>query len=80
MLLHADAVTDGQRVMLRINRRTGIALLIGIIPIRLIPEKFQVNLSGLQFGLLQAEEIGVQVREHIREPLPCHGPQAVYVP
>ena len=80
MFVDADAIAHGQRIMFRIDRSAGVPLLVGIVPIGLIPEELQVDLAGLQLGLLQTEEIGIQVRKHVREPFPRHGPQAVYVP
>ena len=66
--------------MAGIDGRPGIAFFLGIIPIGLIAQEFQVDLARLQFGLLQAEEIGVELREHIGEAFAGYGPQAVDVP
>ena len=80
VFLNPDAAGYRKRRMAGIDGRPGIAFFLGIIPIGLIAQEFQVDLTRLQFGLLQAEEIGVELREHIGEAFAGYGPQAVDVP
>ena len=63
-----------------IDRSSRIALLVGIVPVRLVTKKFKVYLTCLQLCLLQAEEISVQFRKDVSESLSAHGPQAVHIP
>ena len=78
VLIDADAISHVQWPVLRKNRRTGLAFLIGIVPVALIALKGQV--SGLHFRLLQAEEVGIQLFENLTEALALASTQAIYVP
>ena len=66
--------------MTGIDSCSGIARLLGIVPIGLVAGKFQIDLPRLQFGFLQADEICVQAHKDIGEALPRHGPEAIYIP
>ena len=76
----AHAVAHGKRRVFGIDGRTGIAFFIGIIPVRLVSRKLQVQLPRLHLGLLQAEEIGVQFYKDVGKAFARHRPKAVYVP
>ena len=80
MFINADTVGHIQGRMLGIDSRSGIAFLVGIVPIRLITNKFHIDLAFLQFGFLQAEEIGIERLEDFGEALSRHSAQAVYIP
>ena len=80
VLVDADAISHVQWPVLRKNRRTGIAFLIGIVLVALIALECQVQLSGLHFRLLQAEEVGIQLFENLTEALALASTQAIYVP
>ena len=68
-LLHADTVGHGQGLVLREHRRAGIALLLRGAPVLLVAGQVQRELARLHFGLLQAENVGVQGLELSSKPL-----------
>ena len=80
MLVNPYPVSHIYRLVSGEYRRSGISLLLGIVPIRPVARKLQIDLSLLQLRLLQAEEVGIKLHEYIREPLAAHGPQAVNIP
>ncbi len=63
-----------------INGRAGIALLFCIVPIRLISQELQVQLTSLQFSLLQTHKICIQLRENIREAFAGYCAQPIDIP
>ena len=80
VLGNAEAVTDRQGRMTRIDGRAGVAFLFGVIPVGLIAEEFHIYLTFLQFGLLQADKVGIEAAEDVGKALAGHGPQAVHIP
>ena len=80
MGIDADAVSDVQRLVARIDGSAGIPFLVGIVPKRLITLELQVELPGLHLRLLQTEEVGIQLTEDVAEPLALTGPQAIHIP
>ena len=44
-----------------------------------IPE-FQIQLPGLELGLLKADKISIKFPEYIGKALTGYGPEAIYVP
>ena len=52
------AVADGQGSLFCENGSAGIALLFGVVPELLIAGQIQADLAFLEFGLLEAEEVG----------------------
>ena len=80
MLVDADAVGDVQGQVPAVDGRSGVALFVGRVPIGGVAGELQVQLARLHLGLLQAEEIGVQVYENVRKPFAGHGPQAIDIP
>ena len=80
VLIDADAISHIQRLVAAVDGRARVALLIGIVPVGAVTVKFQVQLSSLHLGFLQAEEVGIEFLKDVAEALAHHGPQAVYVP
>ena len=80
VLVDAKAVRDGQRVLPGKNSGAGVALFFRIGPELLIAGGFQLQLSGLELGLLQAEEVGVRLLKKIQKALAQAGAQAVDIP
>ena len=80
VLFDAYAVCDAQRMLAGVDCRSGVALLLGVVPVGLIAQEFQVQLPGLQLSLLQAYEVSVKGLEDVREALPGYGAEAVHVP
>ena len=80
VLRDADAVRHAEGLLAGVDAGAGVAFLFGVIPIGGVAEELQIQLAGLQFGLLKADEIGVKTIENIGKSLACNGPQAVYVP
>ena len=80
MLLDAYAVGYIERLMAAVDGRSRVAFLFSIIPVGAVTVKYQVQLPCLQLGLLQAEEVGVQLLENVTKSFANHGPQAVHVP
>ena len=79
-LLHADAAADGQGLVLREDRRAGIALFLRRVPELLVAGQVQRELTRLHFGLLQAEKVGVKAMELIQKALLHAGAKPVDVP
>ena len=79
-VLALDAVGDGERLFLRKNGSTRVALALCGKPIGLIALGGKIRLSDLHFCLLQAEDIGVERGKNIGKSLAKHGTEAVYVP
>ena len=80
VLLHADVIRDGEGCVLREDRRAGVALLLRVAPVALIAGEAEVELPGLELGLLETEKIRVQGEKNVLKALFLHGPQAVHVP
>ena len=81
VLVNTDAIAHVQRLVLGEDRRTAIAFLLGIVPVRCITLELQVQLSCLHLRFLQTEEISIQCLECLTEvSLSFTGSQPVYVP
>ena len=80
VLVDADSVCNAQRLMLGEYGRTRIALLVGIVPVRLVAVEREVQLSLLHLCLLQTEKVSVHLLEDVAEPFPFTGSQPVDVP
>ena len=46
----------------------------------MVPRQFQIHLPRLELGLLEAEEIRIQLAEDVQEALLYTGPQTVDIP
>ena len=80
MLLDADAVSDGKRLLFAEQRRSRITLFLGVIPKGMIALGREIDLTLLQLCLLQSENIRVRLVEIVRKSL-CHtGSQTVDIP
>ena len=80
MLREADAVADGEGLPLREDCGAAVALFLGGIHVQQIALRGNIRLTGLHFGLLQAEEIRVRGAEIIHEALAHAGAQTVDIP
>ena len=80
VVVDAHAVGDRQGLVPGEDGGAGIAFLLGGVPINVVALEGQVELSGLHLCFLQAEEVGVELCEHIAEALALAGPQTVHVP
>ena len=75
------AVDDRERLLLREDRRPGIALLDGRISILVIIGQVDLDLAPLGLGLLQTEDVRlVCLDEALQEPFADDGARAVDVP
>ena len=80
MFFDSDTIANGNRLLFGKQGRTGISFLFRIIPILMIAGQLKVDLSFLQLCLLQAEDVGVQRAERVREALGHTGAQSVDIP
>ena len=80
MLVDTYAITDAYRLMFRENSRAGIALLVGIVPTRLVSFERKVKLSLLHLRFLKAEEVSIQLTEDFSETLALASPQTIHIP
>lgn len=80
VLLNAQTVGHRQRLVFGIDSRTGIAFLLGIVPVGCVTRKLKVKLSSLHLRLLKAEEIRVERKERPLKVFPYAGTQTVYIP
>ena len=80
VLVDAQAVADRERRVPREDGRARIALLVGIVPERLVTVECKIDLPLLELGLLKAEEVGVERGERLGETLVAAGAQPVDVP
>ena len=80
VLVDADAISHAERLVTGKDGSTRIALLVGIVPIRLIALKGQIELSFLHLRLLETEEIGIQLTENLTESLTLASAKPVYIP
>ena len=67
-------------VMLCKDSSTRITFFLGIVPIRFIAVKLQVQLSCLHFCLLQAKKVCSQRLKGFGKPFAYTRPKAIYVP
>ena len=80
MQLAAHAVGNGERLMLRQNRRAGIALFLGRVKVLMITLCGNLRLAGLHFRLLQAEVICILRSKVVAKALAKTSAQAIDVP
>ena len=80
MLRDAQVIAHGEGLAFGKDDRAGIALLFRVAPVALIAGEIQLDLPGLELGLLQADEIRLEAAENVLEALLLHGPQTVHVP
>ena len=80
VLVDTYTICHAQRIMACIYSRTRVAFLVGIVPIRCIALKFEVELSSLHLCLLQAEKVSVELFEYVAEPFSYASSQSVYIP
>ena len=80
VLVYAYSRSYRKRMPACVDCGSGIAVLVRIIPIGFVSGKLQINLSGFQFRLLQADAIRVETLENPGKTLADHSPQAVHVP
>ena len=64
---YSQSVAYRKRFAAREYRRARISFLLSIVPVRLISVESYIYLAVLQFGFLQAEKIGVQLRKGVLE-------------
>ena len=76
----AQAMEHLQGLLLRENRRAGIAFLLRIAPKLAILRQIQRCLTGLQLRFLQRDHIGIELAHDILEALLQNGAQAVHIP
>ena len=63
VFVNSQAVSYTQRADARKNSGSGIAFLFGVVPITLVPFKFEVDLSFLQLRFLQAKAVCIESSE-----------------
>ena len=80
VLVDADAVGHVDGLLTGEDGCSGIAFLVGGVPVTLVAFKLEVELSGLHLRLLQAEEVGVELAEDVAEAFALTGAEAVDVP
>ena len=80
VLIDADAVGNRQRLMAGEDGCSGVAFLVGGVPVALVAIELEVELSGLHLRFLQAEEVGIQLAEGVAEAFSLAGAQPVDVP
>ena len=80
VLVDADAIADRERSVLCKYRGAGVSLLLGVVPVALVAFEAQVDLTLLQFCLLQAEKVGAYLIKNICEALAHDSTQTVDVP
>ena len=76
----SEVIAHGQRRVPREDRGSGVALLLGVAPVALVAGKTQVDLPGLELGLLNTEKVCVQCAEYLLKALAPGGAQAVHIP
>ena len=67
MLIDADAVADAEGLMAGEDGCSGVAFLVGGVPIALIAFELKVHLALLHLCFLQAEKVGVELAEDVAE-------------
>ena len=80
VLVHAHAVRHVQGRHPGVDRGARVALLLRVVPERVVAVEGKVQLPGLHLRLLQAEDVRVQGAETVREALSGRRPQSVHVP
>jgi len=80
VLRQAEVILHVERLGLRKDGGAGVTLLLGAAPVLVIPRQLECDLPGLELRLLQAEDVGVQRAERVREALGHTGAQSVDIP
>ena len=80
VLFNTNTIFYTERLMLRKNGCSGIALLVSIIPVAFITVEMKVKLPSLHLGLLQTKEISVHLSEDVAESFSFTSPEAINVP
>ena len=75
-----EAIAHRQRRRFGPDGRAGVALFVGAVDVLGVARGRKIRLSGLHFGLLNAEEVRVQRVEHILKAFFQAGAQTVDVP
>ena len=74
------SIVDRKGLTFLKNNCTSIPSFLGLAPIAPIAREFDIELTLLHLGLLQAEEIGIERLKHFLEVFAHYGTQAVYIP
>ena len=61
----ADAIADRKGSVASENRSARVAFLFGVVPVGGVAVESDVELSFLEFGLLETEKIGVKVAKNV---------------
>ena len=80
VLLDTQTVGNADRFFFAKYRRSGVSLLLSVVPVLVIARKIHLNLAFLQLGFLQTENICIYFIEEVHEVLPHNGTQTVYIP
>ena len=80
VLRQTEVILHVERLGLCEEGSAGVALLLGAAPVLVIPRQLECDLPGLELRLLQAEDVGVQRAERVREALGHTGAQSVDIP
>ena len=80
VLIDANTISHTERLVTGKDGSTGITLLIGIVPIRLIALEGQIELSFLHLRLLKTEEVGIQLTENLTESFTLASAKPIYIP
>ena len=80
VFFHSDAVSRAERFFFCENGGAGVAFFLGVVPVLAVAGEVQVDLAFLEFGFLEAEEVGVGFGEVVQEAFPDAGAEAVDVP
>ena len=80
VFIYAHTINDAQRLVLGEDGGTGVALLVGVVPVALIALEGDVQLALLHLCLLQTEEISIETAKDVAEALTIAGTQAVDIP
>ena len=80
VLRQTEVILHVERLGLCEEGSAGVALLLGAAPVLVIPRQLERDLTGLELRLLQAEDVGVQRAERVREALGHTGAQSVDIP
>ena len=75
-----EAIAHRQRRRFGPDGRAGVALFVGAVDVLGVARGRKIRLSGLHFGLLNAEEVRVQRVEHVLKAFFQAGAQTVDVP
>ena len=80
VLVDTDAIGHAERLVTGEDGCARIALLFGIVPIRLIALEGEIELPLLHLRLLKTEEVGIQLTENLTEPFALAGAEPIHIP